>query len=179
MVLVLLSSGTLTDGGRKVDSMSVSVGREVLVFDCGRTYFMVDQRLNRILTIARDLISSGSNVLYVSRFHPDLICERSDKEVQTIWLSERPGSKSVPPDQLSRLAQSIAAFVGKNPSPVVLIDGIEYLSLFNDFSRLQMFIEQVNDIVMESRAILLIAVDPRLFDPRSLAKLQRFAEVVS
>ncbi|MBM4237826.1 MAG: DUF835 domain-containing protein, partial [Euryarchaeota archaeon] len=59
------------------------------------------------------------------------------------------------------------------------IDGIEYLSLFNDFSRLQMFVEQINDIVMESRAILLIAVDPRLFDPRSLARLQRFAEVVS
>ncbi|MBM4237161.1 MAG: hypothetical protein FJ151_01595, partial [Euryarchaeota archaeon] len=109
MVLALLDSGTLADEGRKVDSMKVSVGRDVLVFDCGRTYFMVDQRLNRILTIARDLISTGGNVLYVSRFHPDLICEPSEKGVETIWLSERPGSRSLPPDQLSRLAQSIAA----------------------------------------------------------------------
>ncbi len=151
-----------------------------MIFDCGRTYFIVDKRLDKMLAIARDLVSSGNSVLCISRFHPDIVDETwSSQGMKSIWLSERPGTRNVPPSQLSRLTQNAITFTKNNPGSVILLDGIEYLSLFNDFQRLQMFIEQMNDVVMESRAVLVIAVDPRLFDPRSLARLQRFAEIVS
>jgi hypothetical protein len=179
-VCALIGTDTVGEAYQEVGSVSVSIGGEILTLDCGRTYFVVDQRLDKMLGIARNLVGGGSSVLCISRFHPDLVNERwSEKGMQSIWLSERPGTRNVPPGQLSRLTQNAASFVRNNPSSVILLDGIEYLSLFNEFQRLQMFIEQMNDIVMESHAILLIAVDPRLFDPRSLARLQRFAEIVS
>jgi len=176
----LLATESVEEIYRKVESINVNLGVGVLTLDCGRTYFVVDERLDKILSVARDLIGNGINVLRISRFHPDLVNDKGlERGTQSIWLSERPGLKNVPPNQLSRLTQNAASFVKGNPGAVILLDGIEYLSLFNDFQRLQMFIEQMNDIVMESHAILLIAVDPRLFDPRSLARLQRYAEVVS
>lgn len=176
----LLATETVEESYRKVESINVSLGVGMLTLDCGRMYFVVDERLDKMLNMTRNLIGDGKNVLRISRFHPDLANDRgSEKGTQSIWLSERPGLKNVPPNQLSRLTQNVASFVKGNPGAVVLLDGIEYLSLFNDFQRLQMFIEQMNDIVMESHAILLIAVDPRLFDPRSLARLQRYAEIVS
>ncbi|MDD1768904.1 MAG: DUF835 domain-containing protein [Methanomassiliicoccales archaeon] len=179
-VCALLATDTVGEAFQKVESVSVNVGGEVLIFDCGRTYFVVDQRLDKMLGIARDLVGAGNNVLCISRFHPDLVNDRwSERGMKSIWLSERPGTRNVPPSQLSRLTQDAASFTRNNPSSVIMLDGIEYLSLFNDFQRLQMFIEQMNDIVMESHAILLIAVDPRLFDSRSLARLQRFAEIVN
>lgn len=179
-VCALPATETVEESSHKVGSVNVNVRGQQLIFDCGRTYFIVDQRLDKMLAIARDLVSGGSSVLCISRFHPDLVNETwSERGMESIWLSERPGTRNVPPGQLSRLTQNAVAFTKNNPNCVILLDGIEYLSLFNDFQRLQMFIEQMNDIVMESRAILVIAVDPRLFDPRSLAKLQRFAEIVS
>jgi archaellum biogenesis ATPase FlaH len=61
---------------------------------------------------------------------------------------------------------------------VIMLDGIEYLCLFNDFNRVQMFVEHINDLVMASGAILLIPLDPQSLDQRSLARLRRYAEVV-
>ncbi len=179
-MFVLIEADAVREGCGQVDSLRVSLSGDVVVLDCGRTYFIVDQRLDRIHSMARSLAASGNSVMCISRFHPDLVGQKYPSTgTESIWLSERPGARSVPPSQLSRLSQAVGAFVRQNQGGVVLLDGIEYLSLFNDFQRLQMFIEQMNDIVMESRAVLLVAVDPRLFDPRSLARLQRFAEILS
>jgi len=148
--------------------------------DYCRTYLVVDERQTKILEVAELVSKSEGKILFISRLHPDLIREKIIGEIaEAIWLSERPNERSIPPQQLGKLLQRISIFVKKEKPAIVFLDGLEYLSLFNDFSRLQMFVEQLNDIIMESRAILLIAVDPRLFDQRSLAKLRRFAEIVS
>jgi hypothetical protein len=39
-------------------------------------------------------------------------------------------------------------------------------------------LEQANDLIMASKAIMLIPIDPVSLDPRSMAKLRRYAEVV-
>ena len=152
----------------------------VLAFDYGRTYLVMGERIDKAMQIAQDFVFSGSNVMCISRMHPDLIGERwAGKKVDTIWLSERPGERNVPPDQLQSLVHRVLTFANGNKRAIIIIDGIEYLALFNDFHRLQMFFEQLNDIAMESGSILLVALDPRLFDLRSMARLRRFAEVVN
>jgi hypothetical protein len=160
-------------------TVTIGTGNRTLVLDHGRTYLVVEQRVDRAFKIAGDLARNGNRILCVSRLHPDMVRERlSSPNVHTLWLSERPGAQSVAPGELTRLAQRMFDFTSENPQSVVLIDGIEYLSLYTDFHRLQMFFEQLNDMTMDAGSILLVAMDPRLFDPRSLARLRRFAEVV-
>lgn len=117
--------------------------------------------------------------MFISRLHPDILKQKIGREIEdTIWLSERPGNKNMAPHQLGRIVNRASTFIRVNSSATVLLDGLEYLSLFNQFSQLQIFIEHLNDAVMESHAILVISVDPRLFDQCSLAKIRRFAEVL-
>ncbi len=161
-------------------TVTIGTGSRAVALDYGRTYLVVEQRIDRAFRVADEFARSGAAVLCVSRLHPDMIRERLPADgVSAIWLSERPGSVNVAPSELTRLVQKVIGFTRDNERSVVLIDGIEYLSLYSDFHRLQMFFEQLNDIMMETGSILLVALDPRLFDMRSMARLRRFAEVLS
>jgi len=164
---------------QEVESINVSVNSDVYAFDLGRIYLILNPRSDRAFSIARDFLSSGQRMLCVSRYHPEIVRGMwINEDFKSIWLSERHGESNVPANQLSRLKGKIGAFLSDRGNGVVMLDGIEYLSLFNDFSKLLRFVEELNDMVMELRAILLISVDPRSFDQRSLARLRRFAEVV-
>ena len=66
----------------------------------------------------------------------------------------------------------------RNKNSVVMLDGIEYLTLFNEFQKVQMFVEEVNDMIMTSGSILLMPVDPDALDTRSIARLSRYTEVI-
>ncbi len=168
-----------TDWG-KYPSVNINLGRGSLVLDYGRVYFINDSKLEKVSRIIQEMAYSGAKILCASRMHPDLIREKLlDVEMESIWLSERVGEKNISPDHLSKLKQKMIGFMQQTPHALEMLDGIEYLSLFNDFPKLQMFVEQMNDAAMESRAILLIPIDPRLFDSMSLAKLRRYAEVLA
>ncbi len=160
-------------------TVTIGAGSRAIALDYGRTYLVVEQRVDKAFRIADDFARNGSPVLCVSRLHPDMIKERLPSSVSTVWLSERPGEQRIAPSELTRLVQKVLDFTEVNGRSVILIDGIEYLSLYSDFHKLQVFFEQLNDIMMDTGSILLVAMDPRLFDPRSMARLRRFAEVVS
>ena len=150
-----------------------------LVLDQGRSYLILGERSDKAMTMVAELMRTGAHLLCASRAHPDLIADHwRGMMPEYLWLSEREGNGNVAPDQLSRLARRIEEHLRSHQNPAVYLDGLEYLALFNDFQRLQMFMEHLNDLLMDTGGIMLVSVDPRLFDPRSLARLRRFAEVV-
>jgi len=147
--------------------------------DRGRTYLIYEKQMARTAHIAHELSKTGSSVLTVTRLHPDLIEERMPLCASaSIWLSERAGSKNVPPDQLNRLYHQISTFLSSNKDGVVLLEGVEYLLLFNETKKVLSFVERVNDLIMSSHAVLLVPIDPPTLTPRTLAYLRRSAEIV-
>ncbi|WP_026068766.1 DUF835 domain-containing protein [Methanomassiliicoccus luminyensis] len=175
----LFVPGPIKDEEQKLEPLSISMGISPIEFDYGRTYFINEKKMDKACRIVQDFLYSGSKVMCVTRMHPDLMQGRwPGKRVEALWLSERNGPNNVPPDQLGHIAQRVSSFLMGKKHGVVLIDGIEYLCAFNEFSRVQAFIEQVNDVVMASQAILIVPIDPRSLEPRYLARLQRFAEIL-
>lgn len=162
-----------------VASLGLEPGDQEFLFDQGRIYLICEKRMERTLRVLQEFYYSGSNTLCVTRLHPDLLQERMPGlAVETAWLSERCGPSNIPPNQLHRISQRIGAFLLGKKSALVLLEGVEYLTLFNEFTRVQMFLEQVNDQIMTSKAIMLVPIDPASMDVRSMARLRRFAEVV-
>ncbi len=173
----------ITDQGSQhhvsgIGSLHATVDGSAVPFDFGRMYLICREPVDEAFDIAKDL-GEDKNVLLLSRYHPDLL-ERlwPDENFQSVWLCERNGKSNIHPSQLSKISNNVASYMEKHESPIVVLDGVEYLSAFNDFNRLQMFIETLNEMAMESHAILLIPLDSRSFDRRSIARLRRFAEVV-
>jgi hypothetical protein len=161
------------------DLVSLSAGEDFL-FDFGRIYFVCEKKMERTLRILQDFVFSGSKALCVTRLHPDLLQEQMPGvSLECAWLSERPGAANIPPNQLHRISQRVSTFLMGKRNAVVLLEGVEYLTLFNDPTKVQMFLEQVNDGIMASRALMLVPLDPLSMDPRYVARLRRFAEIVT
>lgn len=163
-----------------VNSLGLTTGGQDFLFDYGRTYLVCEKRMEGALQVLQEFHYSGSKALCVTRLHPDLLQERlPGVTVETTWLSERFGDGNIPPSQLQRISQRIASFLFGKKNAVVLLEGVEYLSLFNDFIKVQLMVEQINDLIMSSRSIMLVPVDPESMDLRSMARLRRFAEVIT
>ena len=56
---------------------------------------------------------------------------------------------------------------------MILLDGIEYLMINNEFARILHFLEYVNEQIALRRAALILSVDERAFDAKELAYIER------
>ncbi len=138
-----------------------------------------DAFVNIISTSSEDTCKKAVG-LAISRQHPDLIRQKYGLEETPIyWLATRTGQEVISPTNLGILTHMIIQFIEKNPCSVVLLDGLEYLVSNNDFNKVLRVIDQVNDHISQSTAIMIIPVDPRAFDPKELALLERNLEKLS
>jgi hypothetical protein len=138
-----------------------------------------DERLDKTLSLVKSLADTGKDVLCISRYHPSIMMGRLPlSNMQFIWLGERASDERISPDDLGKLKHRISVFAREHKNGVAVIDGLEYLALFNDFRRLNIFYEELNDIVMETRTVLFIPIDERLIEPHDVARLKRYAEIL-
>jgi hypothetical protein len=113
----------------------------------------------------------------VSRQHPDIIRQKYGLEATPIlWLAARAGDDVISPTNLGILSHTLTKFVQENSHGVILLDGIEYLVSNNDFNKVMRMIDQVMDHVAQSQGIMIIPVDPRVFEVKELAQLERNME---
>lgn len=118
--------------------------------------------------------------LAVSRQHSDLIRQKYGLESTPIyWLATRTGQDVISPTNLGILTHTLVQFIEDSPGGIILLDGIEYLVSNNDFSKVLRTIDQVNDHISQSQAVMIIPVDPRAFDQKELALLERNMEKLS
>jgi hypothetical protein len=69
-------------------------------------------------------------------------------------------------------------FMENNPNSIVLLEGVEYLMTFNDFRRVLRSLDSLNETAWITKARLLITVDPKAFDQKDLAMLERDRKVL-
>lgn len=123
--------------------------------------------------------SKGRACFCISRQVPERV-RREHRVGRTtcLWLSEIPGGNHHSGKALAGLAKRIEDFLtNRGPRGLVLLDGLEYLIENNGFDPVLAFVEHLNELVMTTRANLLIPVSPRAVDPRELANLERDLEV--
>ncbi len=94
-------------------------------------------------------------------------------DARVIWLSTTLGQDYVDPHNLGNLTNIVSAHLDEHPKSVILLDGLEYLMINNDFPRILKFVEYIHEIVMQRKALFLISLDQRAFEARELALLER------
>lgn len=171
--------GSDTSVAGNAPHLDIGLEGDNLTFDYGRCYLVCEKRLDKAAKIIQDFFYTGSCTLCITRMHPNVLNEKIPDTCHTSkWLSEQSGPNNIGPTQLGKIIECIREFLYGKKGAVILLDGIEYLALFNSFEKIQMFYEEVYDQVMSSGAILVIPLDPQSLDPRSLARLRRYSEIV-
>lgn len=116
--------------------------------------------------------------LVISRRHPARVKEEGALATRYVWLSHTPGEGVHNPTALAGLNRLIDGFLSENGRSVVLLDGLEYLMLHNDFARTLLFVEYLHDLVDQRTAIVLVPINPEAMDSKERALLERNLQVL-
>ena len=126
-----------------------------------------------------NLYDGRTRGLVVTRRHPNEV--RIEYLIQTtpvIWLSSLPGKDNMDPSKLGLLTDLIIDFLEKSENGVVLVEGLEYLVTANDFQKVLRAIDRWSEVVMSKSSRLVMSIDPRAFDSKEVALLERNREIV-
>lgn len=117
--------------------------------------------------------------LMVTREYPENIRQNYNIQVTPIiWLTEMPGERRIAPTSLAVLTDTVIRFMESNPNSIVLLEGIEYLITFNEFKKVLRHLDSLNETTWITKARLLIAINPRAYDDKELALLERDRKIV-
>lgn len=145
----------------------------------GFGYVVRERKPERSFDIFVDQVTHDIQGLCVTRQHPGTIRTRWGLEkTPIIWLSNKVGKVYVNPTNVGILSDTIVRFVEKSEDSIVLIDGVEFLMVNNDFEKILRMIHHISEAVMEYKSRLLISVDPRVLDTREMALLERNMEII-
>ena len=100
------------------------------------------------------------------------------ENVSNIWLSSQLGEGCLDPTDIGILVDRVVRFIEDNEKSVVMLDGIEYLSVNNDFQKVLKAVARINEMVMQYESIMIIPLEPRAFETNELALLERDVEMI-
>jgi len=146
----------------------------------GVCYLIKEKKPELSFRLFEILIGQRLPGLVITRQYPERVRrERGLADVRIIWLSHTPGEDFHNPTAIGTLAKVIQKFIeDHNGEGAVLLDGLEYLIINNGFLQTLMFVEHVNEFVMQRRAILLLPVSPEALEEKELALLERNVKVI-
>lgn len=148
--------------------------------EAGRVYLLKERKPKYSVALFLEYAARGLNPLYITRQHPNHVLPGNGLPVRIVWLSSTLGNDYVDPHNLNGLSHLIDGFVAESDGrgSVVLLDGLEYLTVNNDSERVLKFFDYLGEVVATHRSILLAPVDERALDPKALALFERNAVVL-
>ncbi len=146
----------------------------------GVCYLVKEKKPELSFRLFEILLGQKIPSLCITRQYPDRVRrERGLTDLRIIWLSHTPGEDYHNPTAIGTLAKVIQKFIeDNNGEGAVLLDGLEYLIINNGFLQTLMFVEHVNEFVMQRRAIILLPVSPDTLEEKELALLERNMKVL-
>lgn len=143
------------------------------------SYLVKERKPDLSFRLFRMLLKADRQGLLVTRRHPSKFKDDPLMEgVRILWLSHTPGENFHNPRSLGGLNQQLSRFIKEHEEAVVLLDGLEYLVLNNNFVQTLLFVEHVNEFAMQTKAVILIPIDPEALEAKELALLERNLEVL-
>src|SRR3989454_11893202 len=146
----------------------------------GLCYLIKEKKPDLSYRLFSMLTRDGTPGIVITRQYPERVRrERGIEGGRIVWLSHTPGEDYHNPTAIGSLAKLISGFVEENEGvPVVLLDGVEYLVINNGFLQTLMFVEHVNEFVMQRKAIVIIPVSPDALEDSERTLLERNIEVL-
>jgi len=146
----------------------------------GACYLVKEKKPELSFRLFEMLLGQKIPGLCITRQYPDRVRrERGLTDVRIIWLSHTPGEDYHNRTPLTPRWKVCQTFIeDHNGEGAVLLDGLEYLIINNGFLQTLMFVEHVNEFVMQRRAIILLPVSPDTLEEKELALLERNMKVL-
>lgn len=145
----------------------------------GHSYLIEEKKPDKSFELLKLLIKNKVENLCITRLHPKQVKWKYKVMARTLWLSKKEYDYCVSPTNLGVLVSIAEKFIQSTENGVLLLDGLEYLIINNDFPKILRVVEDLNDSIMESNCRMLLPIDPDTLDEKELALLERNLEVIA
>ncbi|UCG69770.1 MAG: DUF835 domain-containing protein, partial [Thermoplasmata archaeon] len=169
-VLIVRRYRALQEGEKELSSEDV---------DKGIGYLLMEENPSKSYGLFSDLIDHGYKGLCITRAFPGRVMSNYSFEgVSLLWLSRSKDSNSILPTNLGGLLRDAKDFMEANKDSVILLDGIEYLIVHNDFQRVLKLVHGINELVAINDAVLIMPLNPLTMEKDKVALLRRDLKIL-
>ncbi len=147
----------------------------------GRSYLAKERRPELCYRVFKALAGQRVPSLLITHEPPERVRQEPGLAgVRVLGLSHTPGADVYSPTALGPLSRVVERFVGENHGRgVILLDGLESLIANNGFRNTILFVEHLNELILQCKAIFLLSVVPENLPERELAFLERNLKILS
>ena len=140
----------------------------------GNSYLITSSDTVSSLDLLSELTHEGFTGLLVTRGNPEYIHTRitPSNALKIILLTKKTIPNNVSMTNLDEIETELEEFMTKENKPVILLDGIHYLISRFSFESFIQFLYDINDLILEQKAILFVRIDPSTFKPHEMALIK-------
>ena len=168
------------ENARYIEDFSGHHTKQILgvpeVLEKNYTYLFYDDKPTESFRFITELDRSIS-VLCLTTSYPEKLMDRYGIDHGTMyWLTERSkGKNAIHPSRLDfELTATIIDFVRTNENGIVLLDGLHFLVINNNFERVMLFLKHISDTVSIYDFSFVVPINPAAFEAHELNLLKSF-----
>lgn len=145
----------------------------------GSSYLLLETKSTESFKLFKGYISQDNKGLLITRLFPSRVRKQYNlANTPVLWLSRTQTKKAINPTNLGVLLEEARDFIANNHKTLILLDGLEYLIIENDFERVLKFINSLEDEIALHNSRLLVSVNPKVLDPERKALLEKTMKVL-
>lgn len=178
-LLIAFSWQRLVKGLIEKEKSYVEAYREVKEIYIASSLYLCKYR-ESCLNIAKAFVDRFESMI-ICREPPETLRNKLDigEDVKIWWLTKAEREDAIHPTRLPFLTYNIVEFIsGGNQKRFVFLDGIEYLILENGFESIYKFLTSLKDYAILYDAVILVPIDPDVYDLKEYNLLLREFEVL-
>ena len=151
------------------------------VFNKCQNYLIFEQQPIGSIKLFNYLVNQRSNGLVITRTHPDKLTNSLGlnklNNIDMYWLSTEDFDYVIRPWETRLLINTLQNFIEKERNGVILLNGLEYMSTYNNSNRILNIIFNIIDIVGTTEAKILFTLDPLALDNNFFFNIQNNSEI--
>ncbi len=143
----------------------------------GIAYLVESEEPDRAYKLFVNELASGDQGLCITRDFPAKIRQQYGlSTTPVLWLSNAEQEFAVEPVQLGKLYHKIEDFLKKAEQATVMISGLEYLIVQNNYQSALKFLQLVRDQVAIYDSVLIATISPSTLSDKDLKMIEREME---
>lgn len=140
----------------------------------GESYLIKSKSALEAFDIFLDAVTHGIQGFSICRNHPKKITSKYNlKKTPVLWLSTTETEYSIDPKDLAKINHIFNEFVKRATDSILLLEGIEYLIIQNNFEKVIKAMHNLNDYITINNSRLLVPVDPKTVSEKELSLLEK------
>ena len=142
--------------------------------ETGIGYLIMEENPKKSYTLFKELVDEGQSGLCMTRSFPHRVRTKYGiEDIPILWLSRAKDPNSIIPTNLGGMLRHAKVFMEEHEDSVILLDGLEYLMVHNDFSRVLKLVHGLNELAAINAGRLIIPMNPLTMDADKVALLKR------